>query len=101
MAKTSVILRNERRKKMVTQHRELRAELKRKAISAKLSDEERHEARVKLQKLPRNGAKVRVRNRCQVTGRPRGVYGKLLISRIVFREMAHRGLLPGIKKASW
>jgi small subunit ribosomal protein S14 len=56
---------------------------------------------MKLQSLPRNGAKERIRNRCQLSGRSRGVYKKFMISRIVFREMAHKGLLPGVTKSSW
>ncbi len=79
----------------------LRAELRKKAVDMKLSDEERDAARMKLHSLPRNGAKERVRNRCQLTGRSRGVYRKFMISRIVFREMAHKGLLPGVTKSSW
>ncbi len=101
MAKKSVTLRNEKRKKMAERHFALRKELREKAIDFKLSDEEREQARVKLQSLPRNGAAVRVRNRCQLTGRSRGVYKKFMVSRIVFREMAHKGLLPGVTKSSW
>ena len=101
MAKKSVVLRNEKRKKMVAQHYNLRQELKKRAIDVKASDEERDEARTKLQSLPRNSTPIRIRNRCQLTGRPRGVYSKYMISRICFREMAHRGLLPGITKSSW
>jgi small subunit ribosomal protein S14 len=79
----------------------LRKELRKKSLDLSLSDEERAAARWKLQELPRNGAPTRVRNRCQVTGRPRGVYRKYMISRIVFREFAHQGVIPGVKKASW
>ena len=101
MAKKSVVLRNEKRRKMAQKQFALRKELRAKAINFKLSDEERDQARTKLQSLPRNGCAVRVRNRCQLTGRPRGVYSKFMVSRIVFREMAHRGLLPGVTKSSW
>jgi len=101
MAKKSSVLRNEKRKKMAAKQFALRAELRKKAINMKLSDEERDAARMKLHSLPRNGAKERIRNRCQLTGRSRGVYKKFMISRIVFREMAHKGLLPGVTKSSW
>ena len=101
MAKKSVVLRNEKRRKMAQHQFALRAELRKKAIDMKLSDDERDQARTKLQSLPRDGAVCRIRNRCQLTGRPRGVYKKFMVSRIVFREMAHRGLLPGVTKSSW
>jgi small subunit ribosomal protein S14 len=101
MAKKSSVLRNEKRKKMAAKQFALRAELRKKAVDMKLSDEEREAARLKLHSLPRNGAKERIRNRCQLTGRSRGVYRKFMISRIVFREMAHKGLLPGVTKSSW
>ena len=101
MATKAIVLRNEKRKKMAAHQAPLRAELRKKAINMKLTEEERMAARTKLQSLPRNGARCRVRNRCQITGRGRGVYRKFLISRIVLREYAHRGLIPGITKASW
>jgi small subunit ribosomal protein S14 len=101
MAKKSVVLRGEKRKAMAEHQRARRAELRAKAIDPKIGDEERYEARMRLQKLPRNGAASRIRNRCQVTGRPRGVYRKFMISRITFREFAHLGLIPGVRKASW
>lgn len=101
MAKTSVVLRNERRKELVEKQREKRAELKKQAVNMKLSDEERYAARVKLQKLSPNGSKVRVKNRCQITGRARGVYRKFMLSRIKFREFAHAALIPGVTKSSW
>jgi small subunit ribosomal protein S14 len=101
MAKKSVTLRNERRKKLAAKHEPIRAELRRRASNPKLSDEERATARAKLQSMPRNGSRIRIRNRCQMTGRSRGVFRKFMISRIVFREMAHRGLIPGVIKASW
>lgn len=101
MAKKSSILRNEKRMKMAAHQRATRQELKQKALNPKLSDEERYKARMKLQSLPRNGAKERIRNRCQLSGRSRGIYRKFMVSRIVFREMAHKGLLPGVTKSSW
>ena len=101
MAKKSVVLRNEKIMKMAARQAPIRAELRKKALDLNLSDEERYNARLKLQSLPRNGAQERVRNRCQLTGRSRGVYRKFMISRITFREMAHRGLIPGVTKSSW
>ena len=101
MAKKSSVLRNNKRIKMAKHQTPIRAELRAKAIDPKLSDEERFQARMKLQSLPRNGAKERIRNRCQLTGRSRGVYRKFMLSRITFREMAHKGLIPGLTKSSW
>jgi small subunit ribosomal protein S14 len=101
MAKKSTTLRNEKRIRMAANQYAKRQELKEKALDPKISDEERYKARMKLQSLPRNGAKERVRNRCQLSGRPRGIYKKFMISRIVFREMAHKGLIPGVTKSSW
>lgn len=101
MAKKSSVLRNEKRKKMANKQFALRQELRKKAIDMSISDEERDAARTKLHSLPRNGAKERIRNRCQLTGRSRGIYRKFMISRITFREMAHKGLIPGVTKASW
>lgn len=101
MAKTSTVLRNEKRRKMAAHQEPIRKELRAKSINFKLSEEEREAARTKLHKLPRDGSKTRIRNRCMATGRPRGVYRKFLLSRICFREMAHQGLIPGVTKASW
>lgn len=101
MAKKSVVLRNEKRKKMAAHQAPIRAELRKKVINMKISEEEREAARTKLHSLPRNGAKVRVKNRCQLSGRARGVYRKFMVSRIVFRLMAQQGLIPGVTKASW
>ena len=101
MAKTSTELRNEKRKKLVTQNLERRNALRKAAVNMKLSEAERDAARIKLQKMPRDTSASRVRNRCQVTGRSRGVYRKFMLSRIKLREFAHRGLIPGVTKASW
>lgn len=101
MAKKSVVARNEKRKRMAAHQAALRAELRSAALDLNLTEDERFEARMKLQKLPRNGAPVRVRRRCQLTGRGRGVYKKFMVSRIVFRELAHNGYLPGVTKSSW
>jgi small subunit ribosomal protein S14 len=101
MAKKSVVLRNLKRQKIVNQQFEKRSNLKKLSLDPNTSEQERYEARVKLQKLPRNGSPIRLRNRCQITGRPRGVYRKFMISRIVLREYAHRGFIPGMVKSSW
>ncbi len=101
MAKTSAIQKNMRRQKIAERQREKRNALK--AIIRDLSRpaEERFEAVLKLAKLPRNGSPVRVRNRCMLTGRPRGYYRKLGLSRIALREFASAGQIPGMVKSSW
>jgi len=101
MAKIGVINRNENRKRLVTNKAATRAELKAKIIDESLSWEERMGARDALNKLPRDSSKVRVRNRCAITGRGRGNYRKFKICRNVFREMASHGDLPGVTKSSW
>lgn len=101
MAKKSTINRNERRRKLSERQAELRAELRKKAIDPKASHADRDAARQKLQSLPRDGARCRVKNRCQMTGRSRSIYKRFMISRIVLRELAHKGLIPGMRKASW
>jgi small subunit ribosomal protein S14 len=101
MAKTSAIEKNKRRRKMVARYAGKRAELKRVANDESLSLEERFQARLKLAELPRNSSAVRIRNRCEVTGRPRGYYRKLKVSRIALRELGSAGLVPGLVKSSW
>ena len=101
MAKKSKIAKNEQRKEIVARYAERRLELKKQLIDPNGTDESREEARVALQKLPRDASPVRVRSRDSIVGRPRGVLSKYGISRVRFREMAHRGELPGIKKSSW
>ncbi len=101
MAKTSSIEKNKRRRKMVAKFANKRAELKKVAKDDSLSLEERFQARLKLAELPRNSAAVRVRNRCEVTGRPRAVYRKLKISRIALRDLGATGMIPGLVKSSW
>lgn len=101
MAKTSAIHRQKKREKLVRKYAAKREELKRRAKDQKLSPEERQEALQKLAKLPRNSSPVRLRTSCMVTGRPRAVYRKFMLSRIAFRELAHLGQLPGVHKASW
>ncbi len=101
MAKKSAIEKNERRKRMVKKYAARRAELKAKAMDEDLPLEERFRARLKLAELPRNSAPVRIRNRCEVTGRPRGYYRKLRMSRIALRELGNQGRVPGMVKSSW
>lgn len=101
MAKTGSIERNNRRKKLVKQFAGRRARLKARALDESLPLEERFEARLKLAQLPRNSSPTRVRNRCELTGRPRAYYRKLRMSRIALRELASRGQIPGMTKASW
>ena len=101
MAKTSVIHRQKKRMKLVRKYAARRAELKRRSHDSSLTPEDRQEAREKLASLPRNSSPVRLRNRCMVSGRPRGVYRKFMLSRIAFRTLALEGKLPGIHKASW
>jgi small subunit ribosomal protein S14 len=101
MAKLALINRNEKRREMVKKFAGKRAELLAIANNPKLGQEERYEARLKLQKLPRNASPVRVRNRCALTGRPRGTFRKFGLARNKLREIAMRGEIPGIIKASW
>ncbi len=101
MAKTSAIERNKRRQRMVVRFAERRAALKAIANDQSLTPEERFQARLKLAKLPRNSSPVRVRNRCEVSGRPRGYYRKLKMSRIALRDLGAAGLIPGMIKSSW
>ena len=101
MAKTSAIQKNLRRIKLVKKYAKKRAALKKIINNRKLELAERFEAQLKLNKLPKNSAKIRIRNRCEVSGRPHGVYRKLKISRIALRDMASSGKIPGITKSSW
>ncbi len=101
MAKKSSVQKNLRRAKLVERFAERRAALASIARDNSYPAEERFAARLKLAKLPRNSAKVRLRNRCGLTGRPRGNYRKFKISRIAFRELALQGQLPGVVKSSW
>lgn len=101
MAKLALINREEKRRSLVEKFAGKRAELIAKIKDSKLSDEERMDARLKLQQLPRNANPTRVRNRCQLTGRPRGVFRKFGLCRNKLREFAFRGEVPGMTKASW
>jgi small subunit ribosomal protein S14 len=101
MAKTSMIEREKRREKLVKQHAAKRAQLKETIRSPKSTDAEREEALRKLQSMPRDSSASRIRNRCAITGRSRGVYRKFGLGRIKLREATMRGDVPGLRKASW
>ena len=101
MAKKSAINKNNRRIKLSDKFYKKRLELKKTIMDKKISLEERFKAQQKLSKLPRNSARVRVMNRCQITGRPHGVYRKLKISRIALRQLGLEGKIPGMVKSSW
>lgn len=101
MAKKSMIERDKRRRALVAKYAVKRAELRDMVKNRKLSEESRYEAMLVLQKLPRDSSQVRVRNRCQLTGRPRGYYRKFGLSRSKLREVMMRGEAPGVVKASW
>ena len=101
MAKKSAVNRNERVKKLVKKYAAKRDALKATANNESLPLEERFDARLKLAELPRNSSTTRIRNRCEVTGRPRAFYRKLKMSRIALRDLGSAGLIPGLVKSSW
>ena len=101
MAKKSSVEKQKRRERLVKLKWDQRQELKKRAADLSLSDEERHHAREALNKMPRDSSPVRLRNRCQMTGRARGVLRKFKLSRLTFRELASDGYIPGITKSSW
>ena len=101
MAKISIINRNIKRLKLVHKYAEKRSNLNNIMNDLTLTEDERHIARIKLQKLPRDTSPVRLRNRCSLTGRPRGVYSKFGLGRSKLRDIAMSGKIPGIIKASW
>ncbi|MDR0630615.1 MAG: 30S ribosomal protein S14 [Holosporales bacterium] len=101
MAKTSSIENNKKRKRLITNKKISRDALKKIIKDSSVSFEERIKAVHKLAEMPRNSSPVRYRNRCMITGRPRGYYRKFAISRIALRELASAGMLPGVIKASW
>ncbi len=101
MAKLSSVNKNNRRIKLSDRYFKKRQKLKKIIMNKKLTLEERFKAQLKLSKLPRNSAKTRVMNRCQITGRPHGVYRKLKISRIALRQLGLQGKIPGLVKSSW
>ena len=101
MAKKSAIEKNNKRKALAERYAAKRAQLKAAAMDENLSLEDRFKARIKLAQMPRNSAPTRVRNRCEVTGRPRAYYRKMKMSRIAMRELGSRGQIPGLVKSSW
>ncbi|WNK20541.1 30S ribosomal protein S14 [Halomonas piscis] len=101
MAKKSMVEREKKRARLVEKYAARRAELKAITVDVNASDEERFEAQLKLQQLPRDSSPVRQRNRCRVTGRPHGVYNKFGLGRNKLREAAMSGYVPGLKKSSW
>jgi small subunit ribosomal protein S14 len=101
MAKLSLINREEKRRNLAAKFAKKREALQAVINNASLSDGERYEARLKLQQLPRNAAPTRQRNRCEMTGRPRGVFRKFGLCRLKIRELAFKGEIPGVVKASW
>jgi small subunit ribosomal protein S14 len=101
MAKTNMVMRERRRAKIVKKYATKRAQLKELIRSPKTSPEDRAAAQVKLQQMPRDASPARQRNRCAITGRSRGVYRKFGLSRVKIREVAMRGEIPGLSKASW
>ena len=101
MAKKSAEARQRHREAKVKRHFEKRADLRKKIKDPNVSEEEKEQLRITLNKMPRDTSYIRLRNRCQLTGRPRGYLRKFGLSRICFREMASFGLIPGVVKASW
>ena len=101
MAKLSQINRNKKRIKLVAQYAAKREALKMRADDMSLAPEERFAARMKLAKLPRNSSRTRIHNRCELSGRSKGYYRKLKVSRIAFRDLSNFGQAPGVTKASW
>jgi small subunit ribosomal protein S14 len=101
MAKTSMVERNKKRRRLAQKFKTRRTRLKSVAADRNLPAEERFEARLKLAELPRNSSPTRIRNRCELTGRPRGYYRKLKMSRIALRDLASQGQIPGMVKSSW
>ncbi len=101
MAKVATFEKNAKRQRLINKYSKQRAALKAIIKNKQTGDEERFAAVVELAKLPRNGAQVRFRNRCLITGRPRGNYRLFGLSRITLRELASNGMIPGVRKASW
>lgn len=101
MAKVSAVERNKKREHLAKQQTTRRKRLKKVIMSRTLSPEERFEAVLKLARMPRNGTLVRVRNRCAISGRPRGTYRKFGLGRVALRDLASKGYIPGMVKSSW
>lgn len=96
-----MVEKNNRRLRQAQKYQALRAKLRKQVSNIKLLDQERQEAGIQLQKLPKNGSYVRVRRRCNITGRPRGNLRTFGLSRLMFRRLAHQGKIPGVVKSSW
>lgn len=101
MAKKSSVEKQKRRERTVKLKQAKRQELKKKSMDINASEQERHDARMALNKMPRDSSPIRLRNRCQLTGRARGFLRKFRLSRLTFREMASMGIIPGVTKSSW
>ncbi|HEY0625056.1 30S ribosomal protein S14 [Sphingomonas sp.] len=101
MAKLSSVNKNERRKQLVKKYAGKYAKLKAIAADTSLDETERLIARLKMAEIPRNGNPTRIRNRCELTGRPRGYYRKFRLARVMLRDLANKGLIPGVTKSSW
>ena len=101
MAKLSSVLKNERRKQLVKKYAGRYAKLKAIAADKSLDETERLIARLKMAEIPRNGNPTRIRNRCELTGRPRGYYRKFRLARVILRDLANKGMIPGVTKSSW
>lgn len=101
MAKTSSIEKNKRRQQLVAQYKARRSSLKNIIQNKEVTDEERFDAVLKLAQLPRNSTRIRVRNRCELTGRPRGYHRKYKLGRVALRLMSASGMIPGVVKSSW
>jgi len=101
MARKAIIAKNNRKAALANKQRELRVKLRKEARNINLSEEERYDAQLKLQRLSKFGSDVQVRNRCEITGRGRGFLRTFRLSRITFRELALKGMLPGVTKSSW
>ena len=101
MAKKSSVERQKKREQLVKRQWDKRQELKKKAVNVNLTEDEREAARLQLNKMKRDTNPIRLRNRCALTGRPRGFLRKFGVSRLAFREMASNGLIPGVTKSSW
>ena len=101
MAKTSSIVKNNKRRQKAFKYKALRAKLRKKVSNLKLSEEERHSAGIALQKLPKDSSLTRVVRRCSISGRCRGNLRRFGLSRLMFRQLAHQGKIPGVTKSSW
>jgi small subunit ribosomal protein S14 len=101
MARKAIIAKNNKKAALAEKQRELRKQLRKQSRNMNLSEEERFEAQLRLQRLPRKASDVQVRTRCEVTGRGRGYLRTFKLSRIAFRELALRGMIPGVTKSSW